>query len=156
MANRRKRPNPWSKINGTGMRRIVILAGIFGVLTFVILFCKLWQLQVTQHDWLENKAITQQTREVTSTAHRGTIYDANGDILAISAAVQSAANSARPPRTDAEAAAGSSAAGSTIRRCIRRFASRISLVATGAVRTIQSFDPSSDTDEAAKTIVHRR
>ena len=25
MANRRKRPNPWSKINGTGMRRIVIL-----------------------------------------------------------------------------------------------------------------------------------
>ena len=88
MANRRKRPNPWSKINGTGMRRIVILAGIFGVLTFVILFCKLWQLQVTQHDWLENKAITQQTREVTSTAHRGTIYDANGDILAISAAVQ--------------------------------------------------------------------
>ena len=88
MANRRKRPNPWSKINGTGMRRIVILAGIFGVLTFVILFCKLWQLQVTDHDWLENKAITQQTREVTSTAHRGTIYDANGDILAISAAVQ--------------------------------------------------------------------
>ena len=88
MANRRKRTNPWSKINGTGMRRIVILAGIFGVLTFVILFCKLWQLQVTQHDWLENKAITQQTREVTSTAHRGTIYDANGDILAISAAVQ--------------------------------------------------------------------
>ena len=87
MANRRKRPNPWSKINGTGMRRIVILAGIFGVLTFVILFCKLWQLQVTQHDWLENKAITQQTREVTSTAHRGTIYDANGDILAISAAL---------------------------------------------------------------------
>ena len=54
------------------------------------------------------------------------------------------------------AAAGSSAAGSTIRRCIRRFASRISLVATGAVRTIQSLDPSSDTDEAAKTIVHRR
>ena len=88
MANRRKRPNPWSKINGTGMRRIVILAGIFGVLTFVILFCKLWQLQVTQHDWLENKAITQQTREVTSTAHRGTIYDANGDILAISGSVQ--------------------------------------------------------------------
>lgn len=26
-------------------RRIVILAGIFGVLTFVILFCKLWQLR---------------------------------------------------------------------------------------------------------------
>lgn len=88
MANRRKRPNPWSKINGTGMRRIVILAGIFGVLTFVILFCKLWQLQVTQHEWLENKAITQQTREVTSSAHRGTIYDANGDILAISGSVQ--------------------------------------------------------------------
>ncbi len=88
MANRRKRPSPWTRINGTGMRRIVILAGIFGVLTFVILVCKLWNLQVTQHERLENLAVTQQTREVTSTAHRGTIYDANGDILAISGSVQ--------------------------------------------------------------------
>ena len=46
------------------------------------------QLQVVQHEKLENKAITQQTREISSTANRGTIYDANGDILAISGSVQ--------------------------------------------------------------------
>ena len=102
MANRRKRPSPWTKINGTGMRRIVILAGIFGVLTFVILFCKLWNLQVTQHDYLENLAVTQQTREVTSTAHRGTIYDANGDILAISGSVQNVILSPRDVITNVE------------------------------------------------------
>ena len=70
------------------MQRILVLSGIFGVLTFGILFCKLWQLQVVQHEKLENKAITQQTREISSTANRGTIYDANGDILAISGSVQ--------------------------------------------------------------------
>ncbi|MFR2157155.1 MAG: hypothetical protein ACLS43_08615 [Evtepia gabavorous] len=70
------------------MQRILVLSGIFGVLTFGILFCKLWQLQVVQHEKLENKAITQQTREISSTANRGTIYDANGDILAISGSVK--------------------------------------------------------------------
>ncbi len=43
---------------------------------------------MVQHEKLENKAITQQTREISSTANRGTIYDANGDILAISGSVQ--------------------------------------------------------------------
>ena len=46
------------------------------------------QLQVVEHETLENKAISQQTREITSTANRGTIYDANGDVLAISGSVQ--------------------------------------------------------------------
>ena len=76
------------RLGGRGMQRILILAGIFGVLTFVVLFGKLWQLQVVQHENLEKKAIAQQTREVASTANRGTIYDANGAILAISGSVQ--------------------------------------------------------------------
>ncbi len=76
------------RLGGKGMQRILILAGIFGILTFVILFGKLWQLQVVQHETLEKKAISQQTREVSSTANRGTIYDANGAILAISGSVQ--------------------------------------------------------------------
>ena len=67
------------------MRRILILGGIFGVAAFVILFAKLWQLQVVEHEKLEGQAVTQQTREVTSSANRGTIYDTNGDVLAISA-----------------------------------------------------------------------
>ena len=69
------------------MQRILVLSGLFGVLTFGILFCKLWQLQVVQHEKLENKAITQQTREISSTANRGTIYDRSGETLAMSATV---------------------------------------------------------------------
>ena len=94
MAQQQKTPNrngkvsAWQRLSGKGMRRIVVLGGIFGVLTFVVLFGKLWQLQVVQHEKLENLAITQQTKEVTSTANRGTIYDANGDVLAISGSVQ--------------------------------------------------------------------
>lgn len=76
------------RINSGSMQRILILTGIFGVLTFVILFGKLWQLQVVQHETLANKAITQQTREISTTANRGTIYDSNGAILAISGSVQ--------------------------------------------------------------------
>lgn len=78
----------WGRLNSRGMKRIVVLGGIFGVATFLVLFGKLWQLQVVQHEKLENRAITQQTKEVTSTANRGTIYDANGDVLAISGSVQ--------------------------------------------------------------------
>ena len=56
---------------------------------FVILFAKLWQLQVVEHENFRGaELVTQQTREVTSSANRGTIYDTNGDVLAISADVQ--------------------------------------------------------------------
>ena len=47
------------RLSGRGMQRILILAGIFGVVTFVVLFGKLWQLQVVQHETLEKKAISQ-------------------------------------------------------------------------------------------------
>ena len=76
------------RLPGTSMDRIVILAILFGVVTFLILFGKLFQLQVIQHDDLNKKALTQQTREVTSTADRGTIYDAKGEVLAISGPVK--------------------------------------------------------------------
>ena len=76
------------RINSKSMQRILVLTGIFGVLTFVVLFAKLWQLQVVEHENLSKKAVSQQTREVPTTANRGTIYDANGAILAISGSVQ--------------------------------------------------------------------
>ena len=86
--NNNDRPKRSRRLGGKGLQRIVVLAGIFGVLTFAVLFLKLWQLQVVQHETLEAKAIAQQTREVSSSANRGTIYDANGAILAISGSVQ--------------------------------------------------------------------
>ena len=57
-------------LDSGSMRRILILGGIFGVAAFVILFAKLWQLQVVEHETLEGQAVTQQTREVTSSANR--------------------------------------------------------------------------------------
>jgi len=77
------------------MRRVLILMGIFGVLTFAVLFGKLWQLQVVQHEELEKRAINQQTREISATASRGTIYDTNGAVLAISGSVQNVVLSPR-------------------------------------------------------------
>ena len=91
-------------LDSGSMRRILILGGIFGVAAFVILFAKLWQLQVVEHEKLEGQAVTQQTREVTSSANRGTIYDTNGDVLAISADVQNVILSPRDVASSVEVA----------------------------------------------------
>ena len=57
---------------------------IFGVGTFLLLFWKLFDLQILQHEELESKAVSQQTRSSVITASRGTIYDRGGEVLAIS------------------------------------------------------------------------
>ena len=77
------------------LRRILVLALFFGVLTFSLLAFRLWQLQVVRHQELEEKAVEQQTREFTSTARRGTIFDRNGQELAVSASVQNVVLSPR-------------------------------------------------------------
>ena len=77
------------------MRRILVLSLLLGVLTFSVLAVRLWQLQMVRHAELEEKAVEQQTREFTSTARRGTIYDRNGEELAVSAAVQNVVLSPR-------------------------------------------------------------
>ncbi len=68
--------------------RTVLLMALFGVVTFVMLFIKLYQLQILRHDELEGKAVAQQTRSSVISASRGTIYDANGKIMAISATAE--------------------------------------------------------------------
>ena len=68
--------------------RTVLLMVLFGVVTFVMLFIKLYQLQILRHDELEGKAVAQQTRSSVISASRGTIYDANGKIMAISATAE--------------------------------------------------------------------
>ncbi|MDR0838738.1 MAG: stage V sporulation protein D, partial [Oscillospiraceae bacterium] len=58
---------------------------ICGVVAFCALGARLFDLQVVQHDELEAKAIGQQTRDAVIKASRGTIYDTNGKVLAVSA-----------------------------------------------------------------------
>ena len=60
----------------------------FGVACFAMLFIKLYDLQISQHDFLEDKAVSQQTRSMTISASRGTIYDRNGETLAVSATAE--------------------------------------------------------------------
>lgn len=65
-------------------RRTLVLMVVFGVATFGALLGKLWNLQITRHDELEQQAVEQQTSTLTISAPRGTIYDSNENVLAIS------------------------------------------------------------------------
>ncbi len=70
--------------NRTIFNRTLILMAIFGGLLFVLLIGRLYWLQIVQHEELEEMAIDQQTSELSVSALRGTIYDSNGNVLAIS------------------------------------------------------------------------
>jgi len=72
----------------TIQRRTLAFAAFFGVITFAALFIKLYDLQINQHDFLQEKAVSQQTLSTTITASRGTIYDRTGAILAISSSTE--------------------------------------------------------------------
>lgn len=68
--------------------RTVLMMALLGVATFALLFLKLFDLQIKQHDELQTKAVKQQTRSTVVTASRGTIYDRSGNVLAISATAE--------------------------------------------------------------------
>lgn len=68
--------------------RLYIVAGVLGVLCFVVIAVKLFQIQILRHEELQGKAIAQQTKDKTIAAQRGTIYDANMKPLAISASTE--------------------------------------------------------------------
>ncbi len=60
---------------------------MFGVAVFLPLLWKLWDTQIIHHDYYQDLAIGQQTRDLPVSANRGTIYDSKGTILAISGTV---------------------------------------------------------------------
>ena len=76
------------RANRTIQNRTLILMAFLGVGVFIALFFKLFSLQILRHDELEAKALDQQTRSTVVTATRGTIYDRNGNIMAISATAE--------------------------------------------------------------------
>lgn len=69
------------------LRRTLFLLSVCGATAFVVLAARLYYLQIVRHDELEARAIAQQVRETTVSAPRGTIYDAKGEVLAMSAGV---------------------------------------------------------------------
>ncbi len=69
-------------------RRTMWLMAGFGVLSFVALFFQLYDIQINRHEALQEQAVAQQTASTTVTASRGTIYDTNGNVLAVSATAE--------------------------------------------------------------------
>ncbi len=82
----KRRPNDGAP-NRMMLRRTLFLLSVCGAAAFVVLAARLYQLQIVRHDELESRAIAQQVRETTVSAPRGTIYDRKGEVLAMSAGV---------------------------------------------------------------------
>ena len=92
MANQPNQPNRKSekirRANRLIQTRTFLLMLVMGLGVFVLVFAKLYDLQIVRHEELQNKALDQQTRSTEITANRGTIYDRGGNILAISATAE--------------------------------------------------------------------
>lgn len=87
MEKQPKKRNTDRRANRLVLWRTIILLAIFGVAVFIPLLLQLWNIQITNHDYYEQLALKQQTRDLEVAADRGTIYDKNGDVLAISGTV---------------------------------------------------------------------
>ncbi len=70
------------------LSRTLVLMLVCGIAAFSVLGARLFYLQIIKHDEYEAAAIEQQLRETVLDTGRGTIYDRNMDILAISADVE--------------------------------------------------------------------
>lgn len=84
---KRRRKGAGQRPNKIILRRTLLLMTVCGVVAFIVLAVKLYQIQILQHDYYEERAVEQQTRESTVSAARGTILDTNGKVLAMSASV---------------------------------------------------------------------
>ena len=82
--NPRRKSDAARRANQVIRRRTMLVMAALGVATFAALFVRLYRLQVTQHDHLKALATNQQTDSMVISASRGTIYDKNGEIMAIS------------------------------------------------------------------------
>ena len=73
------------KNNRSLFRRTIFLMVCMGVVFFIPMVAQLWKLQISQHDYWQERAANQQLRDVAVDSGRGTIYDAQGERLAMSA-----------------------------------------------------------------------
>lgn len=71
----------------TMLRRTLFLLSVCGIAAFAVLAARLYKLQIIDHERYESAAIEQQVRGTSISAARGTIYDRDGRILAMSASV---------------------------------------------------------------------
>ncbi len=69
-------------------RGILWMMLALGIVAFAIVGVRLAKVMLLDHEYYENKAISNQTRSTAVTATRGNIYDRNMDVLASSASVE--------------------------------------------------------------------
>ena len=69
------------------IRRTRFLMIVCGIVVFLCLAYRLWQLQIRDHNRYETAAVDQMLSEETEQARRGTIYDRDLNVLAISSDV---------------------------------------------------------------------
>ncbi len=67
--------------------RSMLLMVFCGVGLFIPLVIQLWNISIRDHDFYQQLATQQQLMDVSVSAHRGEIQDANGEVLAMSATV---------------------------------------------------------------------
>ena len=73
-----------NRLNQMILRRTLFVLIVCGIVAFIPLTVKLFQVMIVNHDKYETMAVEQQTKERTVRAERGTIYDRNMNILATS------------------------------------------------------------------------
>ncbi len=73
--------------DSSSRRRLLIVCLCIVALGFGMVIYNLYKVQITQGDFYQQRAIAQQLRTTPITANRGTIYDRNGNTLAVSATV---------------------------------------------------------------------
>ena len=87
--NPRRKSDAARRANQIIRSRTMLVMFLLGVVTFLLLFWKLYDLQINRHEEMQGKAVNQQTREVVVTASRGSILDRDGNVLAVSATAES-------------------------------------------------------------------
>ena len=87
--NPRRKSDAARRANQIIRCRTMLVMILLGVVTFVLLFWKLYDLQINRHEEMQERAVGQQTLKAVVTASRGTIYDRDGNVLAASATAES-------------------------------------------------------------------
>ena len=76
------------RLNSGQHRRILLVMLVMGLLAFVPVGLRLYQLMIEEYDYYSAQALRNQTRTTSVTAHRGDILDRNMNILATSVSVE--------------------------------------------------------------------
>jgi len=86
MGKKKKKTGRSSRV-GLFARTLFLLA-VCGIAAFVVLAVRLYDVQIVNHNYFHARALSTQLSQSTITASRGTIFDASGNVMAISAPVE--------------------------------------------------------------------